>query len=98
VNGVGITTRLLSYPVRLVQWGLVQWYALVMVGGLVGLGAYYLIPESSWRWMGGHWFITAIAVVGAIVVMSFAGYVAANRRPRPSLPESKGIAAAASAD
>ena len=27
---------MLSYPVRLLQWGLVQWYALVMVIGLVG--------------------------------------------------------------
>jgi NADH-quinone oxidoreductase subunit L len=98
VNGVGIVTRLLSYPVRLVQWGLVQWYALVMVGGLVGLGAYYLVPESSWHWMGAHWFVTAAAVVAAIVVISFAGYVAANRRPKPSLPESKGMEAAAAAD
>ena len=35
VNGVAMVTRLASYPVRLVQWGLVQWYALVMVAGLV---------------------------------------------------------------
>ena len=34
VNGIAIVTRLASYPVRLVQWGLVQWYALVMVVGL----------------------------------------------------------------
>ena len=25
---------MLSYPVRLLEWGLVQWYALVMVLGL----------------------------------------------------------------
>ncbi len=43
VNGIAIVTRLASYPVRLVQWGLVQWYALVMVVGLVGLGLYYVI-------------------------------------------------------
>ena len=43
VNGVAMVTRLASYPVRLVQWGLVQWYALVMVVGLVGLGLYYVI-------------------------------------------------------
>ena len=42
MNGVAIVTRLASYPVRLVQWGLVQWYALVMVGGLVGLVVYYV--------------------------------------------------------
>jgi hypothetical protein len=28
--------------VRLVQWGLVQWYALVMVGGVVGFVIYYV--------------------------------------------------------
>jgi NADH-quinone oxidoreductase subunit L len=43
VNGIAMVTRLASYPVRLVQWGLVQWYALVMVAGLVGLGLYYVI-------------------------------------------------------
>jgi NADH-quinone oxidoreductase subunit L len=43
VNGVGIVTRLASYPVRLVQWGLVQWYALVMVAGLVGFVCYYVV-------------------------------------------------------
>ena len=43
VNGVAIATRLASYPVRLVQWGLVQWYALVMVGGLVCFVVYYLV-------------------------------------------------------
>jgi NADH-quinone oxidoreductase subunit L len=34
----------LSYPVKLLQWGLVQWYALVMVVGLVGFVAYF-----AWR-------------------------------------------------
>jgi hypothetical protein len=29
--------------VRLVQWGLVQWYALVMVFGVAGLLYYYLL-------------------------------------------------------
>ncbi len=98
VNGVGMVTRLLSYPVRLVQWGLVQWYALVMVGGLVGLSAYYLVPESTWHWMGVHWVLTAAAVVAGIVVLSAAGYAAANRRPKPGMPENKGIATAAAAD
>ncbi|MBV9573207.1 MAG: NADH-quinone oxidoreductase subunit L [Acidobacteriales bacterium] len=41
VNGPAVLSRLLSYPVRLVQWGLVQWYALVMVVGLAGFIAYY---------------------------------------------------------
>ena len=43
VNGIGIVTRLASYPVRLVQWGLVQCYALVMVAGLVGFVCYYVV-------------------------------------------------------
>ncbi|HWR36346.1 MAG TPA: NADH-quinone oxidoreductase subunit L [Clostridia bacterium] len=43
VNGPAVVARVLSYPVRLVQWGLVQWYALVMVCGLVGFIWYYVI-------------------------------------------------------
>ncbi len=43
VNGVGMVTRLASYPVRLIQWGLVQWYALVMVAGLVCFVVYYVV-------------------------------------------------------
>jgi hypothetical protein len=35
-------TRMLSYPVRLVQWGLVQFYALVMVAGVAGFVIYYV--------------------------------------------------------
>jgi NADH-quinone oxidoreductase subunit L len=35
VNGPAILARMLSYPARLFEWGLVQWYALVMVAGLV---------------------------------------------------------------
>ncbi|MGA8150037.1 MAG: NADH-quinone oxidoreductase subunit L [Terriglobales bacterium] len=44
VNGPAVFSRMLSYPVRMLEWGLVQWYALVMVGGLVGFVAYY-----AWR-------------------------------------------------
>ena len=44
VNGPAVAARLLSYPTRMLQWGLVQWYALVMVVGLVGFVAYY-----AWR-------------------------------------------------
>ncbi|HEY3929761.1 MAG TPA: NADH-quinone oxidoreductase subunit L [Candidatus Koribacter sp.] len=43
VNGPAILTRITSYPVRLVQWGLVQWYALVMVVGVVGFVWYYVV-------------------------------------------------------
>jgi NADH-quinone oxidoreductase subunit L len=41
VNGLAIVTRLLSYPARMLEWGLVQWYALVMIAGLVGFVFYY---------------------------------------------------------
>jgi len=44
VNGPAILSRILSYPTRMLQWGLVQWYALVMTIGLVGFVAYY-----AWR-------------------------------------------------
>jgi NADH-quinone oxidoreductase subunit L len=44
VNGPAVAARMLSYPVRLLQWGLVQWYALVMVVGLAGFVFYY-----AWR-------------------------------------------------
>ena len=43
VNGVAILTKIASYPVRLIQWGLVQWYALVMVAGLVCFVVYYVV-------------------------------------------------------
>ena len=41
VNGPALLARVMSYPTRLLQWGLVQWYALVMVAGLVGFVFYY---------------------------------------------------------
>jgi NADH-quinone oxidoreductase subunit L len=43
VNGPAILSGLISYPTRLLQWGLVQWYALVMVIGLVGFVFYYAV-------------------------------------------------------
>jgi len=42
VNGPAILARIFSYPLRMLQWGLVQWYALVMTVGLVGFVAYYM--------------------------------------------------------
>jgi NADH-quinone oxidoreductase subunit L len=41
VNGPATLARMLSYPTRLLEWGLVQWYALVMTAGLVGFVLYY---------------------------------------------------------
>jgi NADH-quinone oxidoreductase subunit L len=43
VNGPAIIARVMSYPMRMLQWGLVQWYALVMVFGLVGFIWYYVL-------------------------------------------------------
>ena len=42
VNGPAILARMISYPARLFEWGLVQWYALVMTAGLVGFVVYYV--------------------------------------------------------
>ena len=47
IDGIGVTgpailARMLSYPARLFEWGLVQWYALVMTAGLVGFAFYYV--------------------------------------------------------
>ena len=39
----GVKFRMLSYPMRLLQAGLLQWYALVMVFGVAGLLWYYLL-------------------------------------------------------
>jgi NADH-quinone oxidoreductase subunit L len=35
INVPATVSRVMSYPMRLLEWGLVQWYALVMVIGLV---------------------------------------------------------------
>jgi NADH-quinone oxidoreductase subunit L len=43
VNGPAYLAKIMSYPVRAIQWGLVQWYALVMVGGVVGFVWWYAI-------------------------------------------------------
>ncbi len=51
VNGPAIVSRLMSYPARMLEWGLVQWYALVMVIGLVGLLCMEL-GWTLWFWVG----------------------------------------------
>ena len=43
VNLMAFMVRLMSYPVRMVQTGLVQSYALMIVLGLLGFVAYYLV-------------------------------------------------------
>ena len=42
VNGPAVVAKFpFSYAVRMLQWGLVQWYAFVMVAGLLGFVFYY---------------------------------------------------------
>jgi NADH-quinone oxidoreductase subunit L len=43
VNGPAILAQIFSLPARALQFGLVQWYALVMVIGLVGFVFYYAV-------------------------------------------------------
>jgi NADH-quinone oxidoreductase subunit L len=42
VNGPAILMRLFSMGIKYFQWGLTQWYALVMVVGLFGFIGYYI--------------------------------------------------------
>jgi len=42
VNGIAYSTQPFSWLARLFEWGLVQWYALVMTAGLVGFVFYYM--------------------------------------------------------
>jgi len=42
VNGIAYATLPFSWLARLFEWGLVQWYALVMTAGLVGFVFYYV--------------------------------------------------------
>jgi hypothetical protein len=56
VNGPAIIAKSFSYPVKLLQWGLVQWYALVMVMGLAVL----LSAEMGlWWWLVG-WIVGTV--------------------------------------
>ena len=57
VNGPANLSRVLSYPMRMLQWGLVQWYALVMVVGLVYL---VCVPLGYVRWF---WITVAASVL-----------------------------------
>lgn len=50
INVPANVSRVMSYPMRLLEWGLVQWYALVMVIGLV----YFVcmaLGLSLWFWL-----------------------------------------------
>jgi hypothetical protein len=43
VNGAATLARFGSYPVRLLEWGLVQWYMLVIIASLLALCGYYIV-------------------------------------------------------
>jgi len=64
VNGPAIVSRILSYPTRMLEWGLVQWYALVMIIGLVGLLCMEL-GWTTWFWVG----VAALVALALIVVL-----------------------------
>jgi len=81
VNGAAIVTRVLGYVARLVQWGLVQWYALVMVAGLLGLSCYYFVPPAYVTWLRAHWILSFVLL---IVVVVMGGLVAAMSSERPT--------------
>jgi NADH-quinone oxidoreductase subunit L len=71
VNGPAILARLLSYPFKLVQWGLVQWYALLMVIGLVYF-AYQQLGYSRQFWI----------TVAGLLFLTFAYFLARYLRRR----------------
>src|SRR5262249_29530873 len=65
VNGPAYFAWLLSFPVKLLQWGLVQWYALVMIVGLV----YFVCASLGLqRWFWG--VILSIVGVGLIYALA----------------------------
>jgi NADH:ubiquinone oxidoreductase subunit 5 (subunit L)/multisubunit Na+/H+ antiporter MnhA subunit len=63
VNAPATIARLISYPMRSSEWGLMQWYALVMVTALVGT-ACCLLEVMRWFWL----TIAALAI-GTIAYM-----------------------------
>jgi NADH-quinone oxidoreductase subunit L len=76
VNGPAIFARMLSYPVKLLQWGLVQWYALIMVLGLLG----FMATEMGLLiWFG--WIVGGViaAVLVYFIVRLIARRAEANR-------------------
>jgi len=62
INGPAILARGLSYAVKFLQFGLVQWYALVMSVGLIGLLAFQL-NIINWFWI--------FAAAGFVVCMLY---------------------------
>ncbi|MBV9479778.1 MAG: NADH-quinone oxidoreductase subunit L [Acidobacteria bacterium] len=76
VNGPAIFARMLSYPMKLLQWGLVQWYALIMVLGLLGFTAAEMGLLMWFGWIVGG---ALAAVLGYFVARLIARRVHASR-------------------
>ena len=75
VNGSAIVARSLGYVTRLVQWGLVQWYALVMIFGLVGFSSYYFVPGSTRRWFATHWMLSIVLVFLTLLMLMLSTWI-----------------------
>jgi NADH-quinone oxidoreductase subunit L len=86
VNGPAYFTKIMSYPVRAVQWGLVQWYALVMVAGIVGVVAAYVVPSQIWTFVR-HWY--GVGLVALIIAVLLAWFVV-RKSSSERLSEAKG--------
>ncbi len=71
VNGPAYATLPFAYLTRLFEWGLVQWYALVMVAGLVGILC-SLFGIMLW-----FWIAIGVLAVGAFVYLVFRRFVLA---------------------
>src|SRR5207253_8687901 len=76
VNGPAYFAQALSYPVKLLQWGLVQWYALVMVVGLV---YFVCMTLGLLRWF---WYAIGTAVAGVIVYFVLSYFIRRNAHAR----------------
>ncbi len=87
VNGPALLAKGLSTPIRMIQWGLVQWYALVMVAGVVGIVAAYVVPSQIWQFIRTWWYLELGAIVALVVLAIFISL----RSPASSQPsEAKG--------
>ncbi|HZP64349.1 MAG TPA: NADH-quinone oxidoreductase subunit L [Terriglobales bacterium] len=91
VNGPAILSRILSYPARMLEWGLMQWYALVMVLGLIGLLCMEL-GWTKWFWAGAG---AAVALAILYVILKIFVFRDTDRgTASPGQPESRASAAA----
>ncbi|HKD90300.1 MAG TPA: NADH-quinone oxidoreductase subunit L [Terriglobales bacterium] len=82
VNGPAILTRLSSYPVRMLQWGSVQFYALVMTAGVLGFIGFYLVPGWVWHWMIVHLVLSVLGFLGVVVLIALLMVGVGRIRPR----------------